>query len=231
MKGNLYCYCENNPVVCFDSSGNELEVLDAFVDDYTKVFEMYNGKPTPINYGIQPGTYCRIINDWNKDLVYVEYYHNCSWQKGYIQKKYLDYSGSYRSDSGENVFGFLGNNSGGTKCYHESSYGRDVLMLNICLNKYFDAIVGALEPYGKLEYKPNPAMMNALLAHMNIKPEHTIYIGDADIDVLFAEASGVRPVGITKGNFTHEDFHLLGVWKSIDSLSELIDIANEDSKN
>ncbi|MBQ6772673.1 MAG: HAD-IIIA family hydrolase [Synergistaceae bacterium] len=99
------------------------------------------------------------------------------------------------------------------------------------LDKYFDAIVGALEPYGKLEYKPNPAMMNALLAHMNIKPEHTIYIGDADIDVLFAEASGVRPVGITKGNFTHEDFHLLGVWKSIDSLSELIDIANEDSKN
>ena len=99
------------------------------------------------------------------------------------------------------------------------------------LDKYFDEAVGALDPYGKLEYKPNPAMMNALLAHMNIKPEHTIYIGDADIDVLFAEASGVRPVGITKGNFTHEDFHLLGVWKSIDSLSELIDIANEDSKN
>lgn len=157
MKGNLYCYCENNPVVCFDSSGNELEVLDAFVDDYTKVFEMYNGKPTPINYGIQPGTYCRIINDWNKDLVYVEYYHNCSWQKGYIQKKYLDYSGSYRSDSGENVFGFLGNNSGGTKCYHESSYGRDVLMLNICLNKYFDAIEGV--HVGQLPYQRVPITM------------------------------------------------------------------------
>ena len=97
------------------------------------------------------------------------------------------------------------------------------------LDKYFDAIVGALEPYGKLEYKPNPEMMNVLLAHMNIKPDDTIYIGDSDIDVLFAEASGVRPVGITKGNFTQEDFHLLGVWKSIDSLSELIDIANDDS--
>ena len=97
------------------------------------------------------------------------------------------------------------------------------------LDKYFDEAVGALEPYGKLEYKPNPAMMNALLAHMNIRPEDTIYIGDSDIDVLFAEASGVRPVGITKGNFSGEDFHLLGVWKSIDSLSELIDIANEDN--
>ena len=97
------------------------------------------------------------------------------------------------------------------------------------LDKYFDEAVGALEPYGKLEYKPNPAMMNALLAHMNIRPEDTIYIGDSDIDVLFAEASGVRPVGITKGNFSGEDFRLLGVWKCIDTLSELIDIANEDN--
>lgn len=99
------------------------------------------------------------------------------------------------------------------------------------LDKYFDEAVGALDPYGKLEYKPNPAMMNALLAHMNIKPEDTIYIGDADIDVLFAEASGVRPVGITTGNFTREDFHLLGVWKSIDTLSELINIANEENSD
>ncbi|MBQ9595534.1 MAG: HAD-IA family hydrolase [Synergistaceae bacterium] len=99
------------------------------------------------------------------------------------------------------------------------------------LYKYFDVAVGALEPYGKLEYKPNPAMMNALLAHLNISPEDTVYIGDADIDVLFAEASGVRPIGISKGNFSREEFRLLGVWKSIDSLSELIDIANQDNLN
>ncbi len=89
------------------------------------------------------------------------------------------------------------------------------------LAKYFDVIVGALEPYGKLQYKPNPEMMYKLLADLNISPDNAIYIGDSDLDIIFAQNSGVRGVGITTGNFTAEDFHLLGAWRVIDSLSEL----------
>ncbi|MBQ7576981.1 MAG: HAD-IA family hydrolase [Synergistaceae bacterium] len=89
------------------------------------------------------------------------------------------------------------------------------------LAKYFDVIVGALEPYGRLEYKPNPAMMNKLLSDLNISPDETIYIGDSDIDIVFAMNAGVRSVGITTGNFTAEDFNLMGTWRVINSLSEL----------
>lgn len=94
------------------------------------------------------------------------------------------------------------------------------------LAKYFDEIVGALEPYGKLPYKPNPAMMNELLRHMNIPASKTVYVGDADIDIVTAEAAGVRSIGITTGNFTKEDFALMGAWKSIDTLTELKAIAD-----
>ena len=98
------------------------------------------------------------------------------------------------------------------------------------LAEYFDEIVGALEPYGKLPYKPNPAMLNELMKHMNISASETVYVGDADIDVLTAESANVRPIGITKGNFTKEEFMLLGAWKAIDTLSELIGISNADNQ-
>ena len=91
------------------------------------------------------------------------------------------------------------------------------------LAKYFDVIVGAEEPYGHLAYKPNPEMINQLLSHTGINHENAVYVGDADLDIVTAKAAGVRAIGITKGNFSHDDFSLLGAWKSIDNLSELVE--------
>ena len=96
------------------------------------------------------------------------------------------------------------------------------------LIEYFDEVVGALEPYGHLPYKPNPAMMNELLRHMNIPAGETVYVGDADLDIVTAKEAHVRAIGITKGNFSREEFELLGAWKSIDTLSELITIAEAE---
>ena len=99
------------------------------------------------------------------------------------------------------------------------------------LAKYFDVIVGAEEPYGHLPYKPNPAMIHELLAHTSIPAEMAVYVGDADLDIVTAKAAGVRGIGITKGNFSHREFELLGAWKSIDQLSELPGIVREDAAN
>ncbi len=93
------------------------------------------------------------------------------------------------------------------------------------LAQYFDVIVGAEEPYGHLAYKPNPEMINTLLEHMNIPASEAAYVGDADIDIFTAQGANVRGIGITKGNFTREDFMHLGAWKVIDELGELVDIA------
>ena len=93
------------------------------------------------------------------------------------------------------------------------------------LAQYFDVIVGAEEPYGHLAYKPNPEMINTLLEHMNIPASEAAYVGDADIDIFTAQGASVRGIGITKGNFTREDFMHLGAWKVIDELGELVDIA------
>ena len=97
------------------------------------------------------------------------------------------------------------------------------------LDGYFDVIAGAMEPYGKLPYKPDPAMLNAVLSDMKISPGEAVYVGDADLDIITAIAAHVRGIGITTGNFTHNDFSLLGAWKSIDTLSELVEITKQDA--
>lgn len=94
---------------------------------------------------------------------------------------------------------------------------------------YFDGVVGAEEPYGKLPYKPAPDMLLSLMEHMDIPAGDSVYVGDADIDIITAENAGIRGIGITTGNFTKEEFSLLGAWKSIDTLGELIGIAREDA--
>ncbi|MBQ7267513.1 MAG: HAD family hydrolase [Synergistaceae bacterium] len=99
------------------------------------------------------------------------------------------------------------------------------------LDVYFDVIVGAEEPFGRLPYKPDPTMLNTLMSHLNVKPSETVYVGDADLDIITAIGAHVRGIGITKGNFTHEDFSLLGAWKSIDTLSELIGIVEQDANS
>ena len=100
---------------------------------------------------------------------------------------------------------------------------------NTGLAKYFDVIVGAFEPYGKLAYKPAPDMINALLNDLKISKENAVYVGDADIDIQTAINSNVRGIGITKGNFTAENFLAMGAWKSINSLHELIEIVKKDA--
>ena len=101
------------------------------------------------------------------------------------------------------------------------------VLKNAGLDGYFDLIVGAEEPFGKLEYKPHPDMITAILEHLHIKPENAVYVGDADIDIETAQNAGVRAIGITKGNFTRDDFARLGAWMTIDELGELLAIADE----
>lgn len=99
---------------------------------------------------------------------------------------------------------------------------------NTGLDKYFDVVVGAEEPYGHLAYKPAPDMITTLLKHLDIPESKAVYVGDADIDILTAQNAGIRGIGITQGNFTHDDFALLGAWKSISALHELVGIVEDD---
>lgn len=90
--------------------------------------------------------------------------------------------------------------------------------------RYFDAIVG---PSDHLPYKPDPGMLLHLMDRFGVPVSQTAYVGDSDIDVQTALAAKVRAIGITRGNFTKEQFLDMGVWRTIDALDELPAIVGE----
>lgn len=104
------------------------------------------------------------------------------------------------------------------------------------LAQYFDAMAGGMglsfdgARSGPLPYKPDPAMLNALLKHFELPPEHAAYVGDAEIDIQTSRAAGVRGIGITRGIVTAERFRELGAWRVISALSELPDIVAEEAR-
>ncbi|WP_158612326.1 HAD family hydrolase [Fretibacterium sp. OH1220_COT-178] len=93
--------------------------------------------------------------------------------------------------------------------------------------RHFDAIVG---PSDHLPYKPEPGMLLHLMDRFGVPSEQTVYVGDSDIDVRTALAAKVRAIGITRGNFTREQFADMGAWRIIDALDELPSIVEEDER-
>ena len=98
------------------------------------------------------------------------------------------------------------------------------------LVKYFDLIVGARVPFGTIKYKPAPDMLIKTLEYFEIPAESAIYVGDSEIDIKTALAANIRAVGITKGNFSHEEFSKMGAWKTIDELQKLLSIVERDGE-
>ena len=92
----------------------------------------------------------------------------------------------------------------------------------------FDAMLGAAGPHGRLPYKPDPTMLVELMGQFSAVPEQTLYVGDSDIDIRTACSAGVRGVGVARGNFTAGQLLELGAWRAIESLDELIPMAEAE---
>ena len=94
--------------------------------------------------------------------------------------------------------------------------------------RYFEEgmIVG---PSDGIPYKPHPAMLELLMELTGVPHTQTAYVGDSDIDMETALAARVRPIGITKGNFSREQFAALGAWRVIDDLTELLALVKREA--
>ena len=96
--------------------------------------------------------------------------------------------------------------------------------------RYFERIIGGRRPVGgRRPFRPDPDMLLELMEDFSAPAAETLYIGDSDLDMRSALAAGVRGLGITRGNFTREQFEPLGAWRVIDSLMELPDIVRAEN--
>lgn len=77
--------------------------------------------------------------------------------------------------------------------------------------------------------KPDPRMLNEIMAELDVKPEQTIMIGDSEYDMEMARNAGVTPIAATYGVHTWERLFQFNPLLRLDALSELGDWIAEHS--
>ena len=60
----------------------------------------------------------------------------------------------------------------------------------------FDVVQGALPD---APVKPDPTLLRRLMEQMGAEPEHTLFVGDSNVDVLTGKNGGLTVVGVLWG--------------------------------
>lgn len=75
--------------------------------------------------------------------------------------------------------------------------------------------------------KPHPEPVLKTLAAMQFEATETLVVGDMSVDILMGVNAGTKTCGVTWGNGTRKELQEAGADYIIDSMEELIEIANE----
>ena len=84
--------------------------------------------------------------------------------------------------------------------------------------EHFRAVAG---PDADTPAKPDPAMLRALMAGAEARPEETIVVGDMEVDFEFARAAGCRVVLIPGGSRTRAELSALAPDAFLENIAEL----------
>lgn len=83
----------------------------------------------------------------------------------------------------------------------------------------FVAVLGQREG---IPLKPDPAVVEQILVQTGIPREQVLYIGDSGIDMLTAQAAGVRSVGVSWGFRAREELQISGADHLVDRPDEIL---------
>lgn len=69
--------------------------------------------------------------------------------------------------------------------------------------------------------KPHPFMLEQIMKSQKVKPDETIFVGDAKSDVQMARNAGVEPVVVLTGHLTKDEAKKLGVKYIISDVTDI----------
>lgn len=97
--------------------------------------------------------------------------------------------------------------------------GTEMLIRRFFPQVAFAAVLGQREG---VPLKPDPAVVEELLAATGAARERSLYVGDSGVDMLAAAAAGVRSVGVTWGFRTREELASAGAVHIVDRAEEIL---------
>jgi phosphoglycolate phosphatase len=91
----------------------------------------------------------------------------------------------------------------------------------------FAQIVSVYELNDPSKNKPHPYMLEKIMNDQNCLPAETIFVGDAETDVLMARNAGVEPVVVLSGHLTRTQAEALGVSYIIPDVTHMREMARK----
>ncbi len=85
----------------------------------------------------------------------------------------------------------------------------------------FEAVLGQREG---VPLKPDPAVAEEILTLTGIPREQALFVGDSAIDILTAQAAGIRSAGVTWGFRQRTELEEAGADRIVDHADELLDL-------
>ena len=96
--------------------------------------------------------------------------------------------------------------------------GARYMLRGFDLEDAFEGIVG----FGDVERgKPDPEALRVLMRQFGVRPEETLMVGDAPLDIAAGKNAGTFTVGIPTGHYPRADLEALGADALIARLDEL----------
>jgi len=92
-----------------------------------------------------------------------------------------------------------------------------LLLKELDIGRYFDYVLCG----DKVEPKPAPDILIAVLKHFGYKPQDAVFVGDMTVDVMTGQSAWVPTVVVTTGSSPREELERLGPVGIIESLGEL----------
>jgi len=98
---------------------------------------------------------------------------------------------------------------------------RDKIIPKFYIPNVFDQIVTTHDDVPEGKSKPDPYMLQLILEKQSVKPSETLYVGDADSDVLMAKNAGVEPIVVLTGHLSRKKAEELGVKHILPDVTKL----------
>lgn len=104
----------------------------------------------------------------------------------------------------------------------KARHGLDRVLNESKLKPFFDKTIASDESNSK----PDPAMLQTLMKHFDVKPQQTVMVGDTTHDLKMAQNAGTHGVGVTYGAHRVELLKQHAPIAIIDDIRQLIEHKN-----
>ena len=95
----------------------------------------------------------------------------------------------------------------------------------------FAEIVSSYDITDSEKRKPHPYIIQKMMQDQHVKPEETVFVGDARSDIEMARAAGVTPIAVLTGHMSSKDTEELEVQYVIQDVTYIENILEEINKN